>query len=123
MYNLWVPFAMEKIEQYEQKDISIFLNHIKILCNHEDKTYDYFISWLGQMIQYPADKTVLILFQGAEGCGKGMLFKIIEYMIGNKKYLETTAPERDVWGQFNGLMASSFFVYLNELSKKQSMET
>jgi hypothetical protein len=123
MYNLWVPFAMEKVEQYEQKDISVFLNHIKILCNHEEKTYDYFIKWLGQMIQYPADKTIMILFQGAEGCGKGMLFKIIEYMIGNKKYLETTSPERDVWGQFNGLMASSFFVYLNELSKKQSMET
>ena len=123
MYNLWVPFAMEMIDQYEQKDISIFLNHIKILCDHEEKTYDYFIKWLGQMIQYPADKTIMILFQGAEGCGKGMLFKIIEFMMGNKKYLETTSPERDVWGQFNGLMESSFFVYLNALSKKQSMET
>ena len=122
IYNLWTPFSMELVTEYEEKDISILLNHIKIMCNHEDDVYDYFIKWLAQMVQYPAVKTKMVLFQGDEGCGKGTLFKMIEKMIGSDKYLETTSPDRDVWGSFNGLMTNTFFVYLNELSKKQALE-
>jgi len=122
IYNLWTPFAMELVTDYEEKDISMLLNHIKIMCNNEDEVYDYFIKWLAQMIQYPAVKTKMVLFQGDEGCGKGTLFRIIEKMIGSNKFLETTSPDRDVWGSFNGLMTNTFFVYLNELSKKQALE-
>ena len=96
VYNLWIPFAMEKVNDWEEKDISILLNHIKILCNHEETSYDYFIKWLAQMVQYPAVKTTLIVFQSAEGCGKGRLFTLIEQIIGSGKYLETSNPERDV---------------------------
>jgi hypothetical protein len=122
IYNLWSSFAMETITDWEEMDISIFLNHFKIMCNHEEETFDYLIKWVAQMIQYPSVKTTMLFFQGAEGCGKGMMFKIIELMLGKSKFLETTSPERDVWGQFNPLMASSFFVYLNELSKKQTID-
>ena len=62
VYNLWTPFAMELVADWEEKDISIFLKHIMILCNHEETSYDYFIKWLAQMIQYRAVKTTLILF-------------------------------------------------------------
>lgn len=123
IYNLWIPFDMESVTDWEEKDISIFLNHIKILCNHEEETYDYFIKWISQMIQYPATKTTMILFQGGEGCGKGRLFGIIEKLVGSSKYFETSCPERDVWGQFNPKMANSFFVHLSELSKKQTQDS
>ena len=122
MYNLWTPFAMEKITTWENKDIGVFLNHFKIMCNHEEETFDYLIKWLAQMVQYPAIKTTMLFFQGEEGCGKGTMFKIIKLMFGSSKYLETISPERDVWGQFNPLMANSFFVYLSELSKKQTYD-
>ena len=36
------------------------------------------------------------------------------------KYLETTNPERDVWGSFNSVMVNSYLVNLNELSKKST---
>ena len=86
------------LSQTEEKDISILLNHIKILCNHEEETYDYFIKWMAQMVQYPAIKTTLVLFQGAEGCVKGRLFTIIEKLIGSSKYLESCNPERGMFG-------------------------
>ena len=123
VYNLWIPFAMEKVNDWEEKDISLFLNHIKILCNHEETSYDYFIKWLAQMIQYPAVKITLIVFQSAEGCGKGRLFTLIEQIIGSGKYLETSNPERDVWGNFNAPMANAFFVHLSELNKKSTYES
>jgi len=43
-------------------------------------------------------------------------------MLGKSKILETTTPSRDVWGQFNSLMAHSFLINLNEISLKDSVE-
>jgi hypothetical protein len=36
--------------------------------------------------------------------------------------METTNPERDVWGSFNSIMMDSFLINLNELSKKSTLE-
>jgi hypothetical protein len=35
---------------------------------------------------------------------------------------ETTNPSRDIWGDFNGRMANTFLINLNELSKKETLE-
>jgi hypothetical protein len=43
-------------------------------------------------------------------------------MLGKSKCIESTNPSRDVWGNFNGLMANAFFVNLNELSKNDTKE-
>jgi phage/plasmid-associated DNA primase len=37
--------------------------------------------------------------------------------------METTQPSRDVWGSFNGPMANSFLVNLNELSKLETTQS
>ena len=74
------------------------------------------------MIQFPAVKTICPTLISSPGAGKGTLIKGIAGMLGSKKVLETTTPSRDVWGNFNGLMADSFFVNLNELSKKEMTE-
>jgi hypothetical protein len=98
------------------------LNHIKILCNNEQVVADYFIKWIGQMIQYPAVKTICPTLISDEGAGKGTLNKLIQKMLGSKKCMESTNPSRDVWGQYNHCMTSSFFVTLNELSKKDTQD-
>lgn len=123
--NLWKPFDMELIEEYEHKeeDLQIMLKHIKILCNNEDSIYQYIIRWIGQMIRYPAVKTICPTLISEEGAGKGTLMKLMKRMLGKDKLFETTRPSRDVWGDFNGRMANSFLVCLNELSKKETTES
>lgn len=123
-YNLWTQYEAEKIDTYTPnlEALNVILNHIKILCNNEQVVADYFIKWIGQMIQYPAVKTICPTMISNEGAGKGTLNKLIQNMLGSKKCLETTNPSRDVWGQFNGCMSSAFFVNLNELSKKDTLE-
>jgi len=125
VYNLWLPFEAEKIESYtpNQEALDMILNHIKILCNNEEAVSDYFIKWIGQMIQFPAIKTICPTMISNEGAGKGTLNKLIQKMLGSKKCIETTNPSRDVWGQFNSCMTSAFFVNLNELSKKDTLES
>jgi hypothetical protein len=44
-------------------------------------------------------------------------------MFGTRKLLQTTQPSRDVWGEFNGLMAEAFLVNMDELSKKETLES
>lgn len=125
IFNMWRPFAMElKTGNYNPNvdGMNKLLHHIKILCNHDVVVYNYFISWISQMIQYPEIKTVIITLISKEGAGKGTLIKLLTLLLGSKKVLETTKPSRDVWGDFNGMMGSSFLVNLNELSKKDTTD-
>lgn len=124
VFNLWRTFSMELIEDYEEKneELKIILNHIKILCNNDEVVYNYFIKWIAQMIQFPAIKTICPTLISEEGAGKGTLIRLIEKMLGQQKVLETTKPSRDVWGNFNVCMVNSFFVVLNELERKETLE-
>lgn len=123
-YNLWKPFDMELVKdfEYKQTELDIILKHIKILCGNEEEVYEYFIKWIGQMIKYPAIKTICPTLISKEGAGKGTFIKLMTKMLGKEKVFETTRPSRDVWGDFNGIMSNSFLVNLNELGKKETNE-
>ncbi len=125
IYNLWTPFVMSKYtDEYikDEEGLLEFLNHVKILCGNDEQSQDYIIKWLAQMFQYPAIKTICPTFISDEGSGKGTFLRFIGSLMGQKKILETTTPSRDVWGAFNTLMASSFFVNLNEMCKKEAQD-
>ena len=125
VYNMWRPFAMELVTDYVEMatEREELLNHIKILCNNDNEVYDYFIKWIAQMIQFPAIKSNCPVLISKEGAGKGTLMRLLTKMMGYAKVFETTTPSRDVWGDFNGRMANTFLINLNELSKKETMES
>ena len=125
IYNMWRPFDMELVNDYEERpdELAIILNHIKILCKNDEVVSDYLIKWIAQMIQYPEVKTICPTLISKEGSGKGTLLLLIEKMIGSSKYFETTDPMRDVWGNFNGRIANTFLINLNEMSKKDTLES
>jgi hypothetical protein len=124
IFNMWKPFDMELVGEYENKpdELAVILNHIKILCGNDEVVTDYFIKWIAQMIQYPEVKSICPTLISKEGSGKGTLLLLIEKMIGFNKYFETTNPMRDIWGDFNGRMANTFLINLNEMSKKDTLE-
>jgi hypothetical protein len=124
-FNMWRPFAMELVTDYVEMatERDEILNHIKILCNNDETVYDYFIKWIAQMIQFPAIKSNCPVLISKEGAGKGTLMRLFAKMMGHAKVFETTTPSRDVWGDFNGRMANTFLINLNELSKKETMES
>jgi len=124
VFNSWKPFAMELVKDYTPMPdaLKIFKKHILILCNNEIEVANYFEAWIGQMVQYPSTKSICPTLISKEGSGKGTLMMLLQKMIGKIKYFETSTPSRDVWGDFNGRMASTFLVNLDELSKKETME-
>jgi hypothetical protein len=121
IFNLWTPFSMSLVTEYEHKEeeLQVILNHIRILCGNHEETYNHFILWIAQMLQYPDVKTCCPFIISEKGAGKGTLMSLLQKIIGVKKYKETTNPSRDVWGQFNEDMGNCFLVNLDELSKKE----
>ena len=121
-FNLWTGFPYEDLtEDYTRKpdELQEILDFIRILCRHDQETYDFFVKWIAHMLQYPAEKTGHFpIFVSDEGIGKGTFCKILEKLVGTSKFLETTTPEKNVWGKFNSLMTHKFLVYINEFGKK-----
>lgn len=123
-FNLWTPFAMEEVSEWDHKEeeLQLLLKHILILCDNDQSVANWLINWIGQMIQYPAIKSRSPVLISKQGSGKGTLMKVVAKMIGKNKYWETPKPERDVWGTFNSKLVDCYFVSLNEIGKKQVME-
>lgn len=122
IYNLWKPFDISILPDSEpdeecKKAYEYFLNHINVLCGYEQKIYDFVMMWLSQMLQYPENKTIELIFLSQEGTGKGLLLAILKTILGNHRVFETTDPQRDVFGNFNGLMKEAFLVCFNESNK------
>jgi len=116
-YNLWSDFDAKTFKNVEIDEIGLdfILNHIKILCNHQEEVYEYFLDWLAHMFQRPWEKSVFIMFLSKEGTGKDMFISLIKLMIGKNKYFETPDAARDVFGNFNPKMLNAFLVNLSEL--------
>jgi len=118
VFNMWIDFEMETIDDYEHKEeeLQIILNHIKILCGHEQEIYEYFLKWIAHMVQYPEIKSICPTLISTEGGGKTSLIDLLTKMMGRKKVLMTSKPEQEVWGTFNNLMMDTFLVNLNEVN-------
>jgi len=124
-YNTWTPFLASTYEECPEDEcideLEFLLNHMLILCNHEEVIYNYFIRWFGQMLKYPSTKTNAPTFISEEGAGKGSLFELFRRVLGDSKVLETTKPDL-VLGQFNDLLVNAFLVIFNEIERKQLVE-
>jgi len=120
VYNLWTPFAMELVKEWDDKPdvIDTIKRHLLILCGNDQPVADYLLNWMAQMIQFPAVKTTMPVFVSDEGAGKGTLVYLLRKLLGDGKMLKTSNCDR-VFGHFNGLMSSAFLVNLDELEPKE----
>jgi hypothetical protein len=123
VFNLWLDFDIVlKSREYVEKpkELNIILEHIKILCNHEETSVEWFMQWIAFLFQYPWIKSPCPLIKSEQGAGKNMFLELIEYILGKHKHFETTNPDRSIWGSFNSIIADKYLIHLNELSKKQT---
>lgn len=121
VYNAWRDFKMLNVKTYIPKPdaVDLICKHIKILCNHDQYCYEFFIKWIGCLIQFPSIKLPMPVFVSAEGGGKGSLLRLFSAILGGSKILQTQEPSKEVWGEFNSLMLNSYLVCLDEISKKE----
>lgn len=125
VFNLWTPFAMEVVEEYQhdEEGLKFFLDFIKhVICGHkvEEKSfpqYDYLVKYLAHLVQKPEKKIgKCIILISKQGGGKGMFLKMLKRILGAFKIFESVNPARDVFGDFNPLMEKATFVSFDEMS-------
>jgi len=122
IYNIWRPFQITlhldiQLNDRMKLSLNYFKNHIDVLCGRDKTVYNFVMMWLAQMFQYPENKTIELIFISKEGAGKGLFLNFLKTIMGTKKVFETTDPQRDVFGSFNGMMKNAFLVVFNEANK------
>jgi hypothetical protein len=126
VYNLWRPFAIDQFEgEYTPRPDGeqMIIDHIRVLCNYQEEVVNYVLLWMAHMLQFPENKSIVVTFISQQGSGKGTFMKLMAQLLGGKRVFETANPSRDVWGDFNGHMTTSFLVNLNELSRKDTIDS
>jgi hypothetical protein len=123
IFNLWTPFRGEilKDKGYTPRKWAIDMveEHLLYMCDNDKNVWNYLRLWIGQMLKYPAIKTNVPIFTGNQGSGKTSVFNMLTAILGEDKVVETTSPDNEIWGTFNGMLSNSFLVVINELEKKQ----
>jgi hypothetical protein len=119
-YNLFTGFQYNKDINFKQSIIDPFLDHIKYICNNNNEIYNYFISWMSQIIQKPDKKTnvALVLYSITEGIGKNIIFDIFSKLLSG--YTAKFRNTEGITDKFNGDLLGKLFVIGDEINARAS---
>lgn len=125
--NVYPGRAAKNLHEYDEKIIEPILQHIKeVICSDNEELYNYFLDWLGFVVQRPGKKTgvAILLFSDQGGAGKTILEEFIMKMFGTKLSIAVEGLNRVV-SKFNKHMRGKEFVCVNELvsAEKNFRET
>lgn len=127
IFNLWTPFRGEVLKDKgfikNLEAIDMVESHLLTMCDNDLVVCNYLRLWIAQMLKYPAIKTNVPIFTGNQGSGKTSIFNMLVSIIGKEKCIDTTSPDDCIWGKYNGALVGAFLVIINELEKKQMMNS
>ena len=123
VYNIFKGFQSRIIPNNnpEAKDvIDRFINHISLLCGHEEKATNYVLDYISDMIQNPHSlPMVALIFKSKQGLGKDLMINYIEKMLGEEYVFRTSDITRDIFGTFNPAVRGKLLVQFNELQGRE----
>jgi hypothetical protein len=121
-FNTFTGFDAEFIDfdnyKYNEECINIFKDHIGLLTNYNEKSINYVLNYIADMIQN-TDKlpAIAMLFKSKQGFGKDLFLDILQTIIGHK-YFFRTADLNEVFGSFNSTIKDKIILQLNEVDGK-----
>ena len=123
-YNTFNGLVASKLKNNdENEDISIFLNHMRILTGKEEKSYEYLLNYLAHMVQKPGELVgTSLVFRSEQGVGKNVFFENFgKYILGSDNVLQT--PEVDkVIGRFS-MSNRKILIIMDEANGKDNFSS
>ena len=120
-YNIFNGFNYNETinnQDYNEEGVELFLNHIKLLCNHEQEATDYLLNYLAHLFQTPEIlPEVAIVISGMKGVGKDLLTDYIQSILG-LDYITRTQKFSNLFGNFNPAIKNKLVIQINEVSGK-----
>ena len=110
-FNLYRGLAIQA-KPGDWSRIEWFLS--KIICNNEQRAYDYLLKLIQWKIQHPTKRTeVAVALIGDFGIGKGVFAGMLGSIFG-EHYLQLT-DSNQAFNQYNTLAAGRFIVFYDEV--------
>lgn len=115
--NLWTGFSAAKLKT-DLVDIEPFLNHVRIMSNHNEDVFQFLIKWMANLFQFPSTPSIFVALSSEEGTGKSALMQLITNMVGADKSIEIDNPAEQLFGSFTGHLQDKVFININEVDRK-----
>lgn len=121
-YNTFVGYN-NKIDTFVNPDatqiIDLWKEVVLNLCEGNPEYYNYYISYLAQMVQDPSNKKgVAIGFKSLQGEGKGAHLEALSYVIGEEHYYSSDNME-DFFGNHAEAFPRRLLVNIDEVNGTQ----
>ena len=92
----------------------LYLDHIKtIICDGDEKLFNYVFSWMAHLLQKPTDKPgVALVLLGGQGIGKGEFVRHFAHLLG--PYFGQISDINHLVGQFNSHLMNKMLNFVDE---------
>ena len=116
LISLFQGYEHEILEKVDMNIIKPFLNHIRlVICNEDEKLYNYVNSWIASLIQNPGKKLeVALAIIGNQGCGKTIFTDVLCDLMNRYSERNITKME-ELTGKFNAVLENKMLIVVNEL--------
>lgn len=110
LYNLFFGWDVRP----QQGDWSHLRDHIRLtLCNGDDGQFQWFMTWLSHMLQFPGLKpTVAVVIRGKKGTGKSIIFDNIQRLMSG--YFFKAADGKRALSNFNAQYETTLLLVMEE---------
>ncbi len=110
------------IEDRDENAITIFLEHLKLLVDYEEKSFDYLRKYISHLFQKPEElPQVALLFKSYEGVGKDIFTTILGKIIG-QELIHKDSKFDNITGTYNKNLKHKLILQINEVKGKDGHE-
>lgn len=117
--NMFLGFNyLEGHIKVNESKFKYIYRHIKeVICNNEDKSFNYLLDWISYILQFPTKRMgVAIVCKSVQGVGKNLFFEnFIGNLIIGKNHGICISDTDQIVGKFNSILEKMIYTVVNEL--------
>jgi hypothetical protein len=100
-------------------DCSAFTELVGLVANHDHAVEEFLHNLFAHMVQKPYQKSgICVCLLGPQGVGKSLLMQKAGKIFGSSHYYETSAPQNNVFHNFNSGTERTIMLFMDEVDFK-----